>query len=69
LSISNTWSWISQDDLPHIFDRFFKGEKSRNTQWFGIWLSLVKKICDMYDWKISVVSTLNEKTTFEMKFP
>lgn len=67
LSISNTWNWISNENLPFIFDRFFKGEKSRNSEWFGIWLSLVKKICDVYNWKISVSS--DEKiTTFEIKF-
>ncbi len=67
LIISNTWVWISKEDLPNIFNRFFKGEKSRNSEWFGIWLSLVKKICDVYNWKIKVNS--DEKiTTFEIKF-
>lgn len=67
LIISNTWVWISKEDLPNIFDRFFKGEKSRNSEWFGIWLSLVKKICDVYNWKIKVNS--DEKiTTFEINF-
>ncbi len=64
--ISNTGEKILQEDIPFIFNRFFKGEKSRNSEWFGIWLSLVKKICDMYRWRITVTS--DEKyTTFEVK--
>lgn len=65
ISISNTGLPIESSDLPHIFDRFFKWEKARNTQWFWIWLSLVKKICDIYKWKILVTSQ-QEKTTFEI---
>lgn len=68
LTISNTWNWINKNDLPHIFDRFFKWEKWRNTEGFWIWLSLVKKICDIYSWKISVKSSDNEETIFEIKF-
>lgn len=67
ISISNTWEMILKEDLKYIFDRFFKGEKSRNTQGFGIWLSLVKKICEIYKWKISVQSD-EKSTTFELIF-
>jgi len=65
ISISNTGFPIESWDLPHIFDRFFKWEKARNTQGFWIGLSLVKKICDIYKWKILVTSQ-QEKTTFEI---
>lgn len=65
--ISNTGKEISKSDLPYIFNRFFKGEKSRNTEWFGIWLSLVKKICDLYNWKIHVTSD-QKNTSFEIVF-
>jgi signal transduction histidine kinase len=68
LTILNTWNWINEKDLPHIFDRFFKWEKGRNTEGFWIWLSLVKKICDIYSWKILVKSGDNEETIFEIKF-
>lgn len=65
--ISNTWNWISKEDLPYIFDRFFKGEKSRNKEWFGIWLSLVKKICDLYKWEIYATSD-EKNTSFQIVF-
>lgn len=57
LIIKDTGIWINKNDLQNIFDRFYKWDKSRNTEWFGIWLSLVKKIADIYNWKIKVNST------------
>lgn len=68
LLIINTWNWIKKSDLPNIFDRFFKWEKARNTLGFWIWLSLVKKISDIYNWKITVKSEENKETSFEIKF-
>lgn len=67
-SIENTWEWIEKDDLEKIFDRFYKTDKSRNSDGFWIWLSLVKKICDVYFWKIDVVSNINSKTKFKIFF-
>lgn len=68
LIISNTWENISQNDIPYIFDRFYKGEKSRNSEWFGIGLSLVKKICDIYNWNITVKSEEKKEIVFEIRF-
>lgn len=67
-SIENTWDWIEKQDLEKIFDRFYKTDKSRNSEWFWIWLSLVKKICDVYFWKINVISEPNFKTKFKIYF-
>ena len=68
LTINDNWIWISDDDLPKIFDRFFKSDKSRNTSWFGIWLSLVQKIAEVYNWKVKVWSELWNGTKFLIKF-
>ncbi len=68
LSVANSSYWIENEDLDKIFDRFYKCEKSRNSEGFWIWLSLVKKICDIYKWKVSVNSELNKETKFEIKF-
>ena len=68
LVISNTWYGIDSWDIDKIFYRFYKTEKSRSTEWFWIWLSLVKKICDIYNWEIVVKSEINKITTFEIHF-
>ncbi len=68
LTIRDSWIWIEKSDLPKIFDRFFKWDKSRNTEWFGIGLSLVKKISDLYKWKIKFESEDWDGTKVKVKF-
>ncbi len=59
---------IKNDDLDKIFDRFFMWKQGRNVEWYGIWLSLVKKISDIYKWKIVVNSIEGVWTEFIIKF-
>lgn len=54
---------ISEVDLPHIFERFYKGRDGK----YGIGLSIVKLVVDMYGGKIFVSS--DELTEFKMMFP
>lgn len=68
LIIKDTWVWIKKSDLSKIWDRFFKSDNSRNSEWFGIWLSLVKKIWDIYWWNMSVNSKVWEGSEFSIKF-
>lgn len=68
LSIKDNWIWISEFDKERIFDRFFMWEKCRNIEWHGIWLSLVKKIADIYKWKIKVKSELWKWSEFILIF-
>ena len=68
IEVKDTWIWIKKDDLNKIFDRFFISSFSRNNWWNGIWLSLVKKIADIYRIKIEVESEENSWTKFTIKF-
>lgn len=66
LSVKDNWIWIDNENLEKIFNRFFKEDKSRNTEWFGIWLALVKKISNIYWWKINVESEVWNWTKFNI---
>ncbi len=66
--ISDNWIWIEKKDLNKIFERFFRAEKARKSNWFWIGLSLVKKISQIYSWKIKVKSELGKWTEIEVKF-
>ncbi len=66
--IRDSWIWIKKKDLNKVFDRFFKADKSRNSDGFWIWLSLVKKIADIYRWKVEVESEESKNTIFTVKF-
>ncbi|MCF6092634.1 ATP-binding protein [Microaerobacter geothermalis] len=69
--VKDNGSGISKEDLPHIFERFFRGEKSRNRSYggAGIGLAIVKAIVEAHKGTISVESEVGEGTTFTIVFP
>ncbi|MGI6227574.1 MAG: sensor histidine kinase [Peptococcales bacterium] len=62
---------ISEEDLPYIFERFYRADKSRTrlTGGSGIGLTIVKAIVEAHKGKIEVKSKLNEGTEFKIFLP
>ena len=72
LSIADTGRGIPEEDLPHIFDRFFRHSRStsdKTVQGFGLGLSIVRWIVHSHGGKISAESTLGKGTKFTVKLP
>jgi signal transduction histidine kinase len=72
IQISDTGEGITEENLSHIFDRFWKGDQSRARQTgvgSGLGLSIAKSIVDMHHGEISVESQLNQGTTFTIRLP
>lgn len=68
--VSNTGAGIDEDDLPHIFERFYRADKvrSRNEGSYGLGLAIAKAIVDQHQGKISCSSQPNGVTQFSLKF-
>jgi signal transduction histidine kinase len=60
---------IPQDDLPHIYDPFYRGVKARNISGHGIGLSLSQKIINLHQGRIKVFSEVAEGTTAIIAIP
>lgn len=67
ITISDNGVGISKEDLPHIFERFYKGRNSHSDS-VGIGLALAKAIIEKGGGLISVASELNKGTTFTIKY-
>jgi two-component system, OmpR family, sensor histidine kinase CiaH len=61
---------ISDEDLPRIFERFYRADKSRSViEGFGLGLSIAKKIIEGHKGSISVTSKVGKGSTFEVSLP
>ncbi len=71
LKINNTGVPIPAQALQHIFERFYRADKSRARQQggYGLGLAIAKSIADSHQAKITVESTEARGTTFTVRFP
>lgn len=69
LEISDSGRGISEEDLPHIFERYYQGKTGGNAEGVGIGLSLVKEFTELLNGSISVSGKVGEGTTFLLQFP
>ncbi len=71
LIIEDTGMGIPEEDLPHVFDRFYRVDKARSREkgGSGLGLSIVKANIQRYGGTIGVESTLGKGTRFTVSFP
>lgn len=70
LEVSDTGIGINEEDLKHIFDRFFRADPARSLKsgGTGLGLAITKRLVDMHQGKIEVESTVGKGTTFRVCF-
>jgi len=69
LSVSDTGSGIPENDLPHIFKRFYISSTADQSQSHGIGLSLTQDLLQIHHGKIEVNSVLGEGSVFTIEIP
>jgi signal transduction histidine kinase len=62
---------IPHEELPHIFDRFFRGEKPRTMQisGTGLGLAIVKEIVELHGGRVTVESEVGKGSSFTVWLP
>lgn len=65
VEFQDTGPGIDAEDLPHVFERYYRGRGGRGA---GIGLALVKRICERYGWRIELTSTEGAGTLARLAF-
>jgi signal transduction histidine kinase len=71
VSVHNTGSVIPQDDLPHVFERFYRVDKSRarDVEGSGLGLAIAREVAQRHGGAIDVTSGREAGTTFAVTLP
>ncbi len=67
--MADTGVGIAADQLPHIFERFWRGANRMHAAGSGIGLAVVDELVRAHDGEISVASTPGQGTEFTVSFP
>ncbi len=69
IEITDTGIGMSEDSVPHIFQRFWRQDKAHTTPGFGLGLSIAQKIVEKHDGYIEVKSEEGRGSTFRVVLP
>ncbi|MHC3814452.1 ATP-binding protein [Streptomyces sp. DT9] len=71
VDVTDTGSGIPPEDLDHVFDRFWRGEKSRSrrTGGSGLGLAIVRKLTEAHDGTVTAVSVPGQGSVFTLRLP
>jgi len=71
IEVADTGPGIAPEDLPYVFDRFWRAEKSRNraTGGSGLGLAIVRKLAEAHGGTATVDSILGQGATFRLRLP
>jgi PAS domain S-box-containing protein len=69
VEVQDTGQGIRPEDVPHIFDRFFREDRSHTTEGFGLGLSIARRIVELHGGEITVQSVRGKGSTFQVWLP
>jgi signal transduction histidine kinase len=69
ITVQDTGAGISDEDIPRIWDRLYRGDKSRHEKGLGLGLSLVKAVVQAHRGQVAAVSRPEEGATFSITLP
>jgi signal transduction histidine kinase len=69
LTVEDTGPGIPPDELPRVWERLYRGDRSRSTRGLGLGLSLVKAIVEAHGGSVDVSSVPGTGSRFEIRLP
>jgi two-component system, OmpR family, sensor kinase len=69
VEVSDTGVGISEEQLPHVFERFYRADEARSMEGSGLGLAIARQIAEDHGGSIEVRSQLGEGSTFTIRIP
>jgi signal transduction histidine kinase len=69
IAVRDTGEGIAPDDLPHIFERFYKVDRARSSDGTGLGLAIVRHLVERHGGRVSATSTVGIGTTITFSLP
>src|SRR5687767_13730348 len=69
VEVADTGIGIPEDQIPHVFERFYRAEEARSTEGLGLGLSIARQIAEDHKGSIEVRSKPREGSTFIIRIP
>jgi signal transduction histidine kinase len=69
VEVADTGIGIPEDQIPHVFERFYRAEEARSTEGLGLGLSIAQQIAEDHKGSIEVRSKPGEGSTFIIRIP
>jgi signal transduction histidine kinase len=71
-SVTDNGSGIPEEELPHVFDQYWKGKRGRDSMTeagFGLGLAIVRNLVEAHGGTVSAISAKNKGSTFAFTLP
>jgi signal transduction histidine kinase len=69
VGVSDTGVGMSEEQVPHVFERFYRADEARSMEGSGLGLAIARQIAEVHGGSIEVRSQLGEGSTFTIRIP
>jgi len=69
IEVADNGEGIGEEDLPHIFERFWRQDKARTTPGFGLGLPIVERIAAQHGGDVQLETAVDQGSTFRLRLP